>query len=91
MLTKLFHFLRSQRLITIIAIDTTLISMGLALAALVKHSPVVMLVAAGVSGIAAGFAISAWHHSPRRKVDADRRVGPDRRDENHPKPQLMAQ
>jgi hypothetical protein len=90
MLTKLFKFLRSQRLITIIAIDATLLSMGLVLAALAKHSPLVMLIAGAVSGVAAGFTISAWHRSPRRKVDSDRRIAPDRREENHPKPQLMA-
>jgi hypothetical protein len=90
MLTKIVGFLRSQRLITKVATAATLLSIVLALTALAKGSAVIMLVTAVITGLAAGFAISAWHHSPRRNNGEDRRTIPDRREENHTRPQLLA-
>jgi hypothetical protein len=79
MLIKVYRFIRYQRSITKVAVITAVLSLALTFIAFAQSSSAIMLVAAGVSGFAAGAAISAWHRSPRRNPPDDRRSTGDRR------------
>ena len=85
---KLLVFLRSQRPLTKIAAFSCILAILLGFYATIGRHPILMIIAGGISGFAAGFAVGAVRQSMKPKND--RRSTSDRRHSDHPHAQPVA-
>jgi len=83
---KFISFVRSQRLLTKIAAMASLLSVLLGFYATAVARPLFMVVAAGIAGLAAGFAVGTLRQAMRRAGKSgppnDQRSNPGRRSED---------